>query len=118
MDYKKVKTDYESVTHRVEDYTSESGNIYETVVALSKRADQIATELKEELDSKIEEFTSQTDNLEEVFENREQIEIARFYERLPKPHILADYEFMNNKLYIRNPHKSKETLPESENGEA
>ncbi|MGM0612364.1 MAG: DNA-directed RNA polymerase subunit omega [Bacteroidota bacterium] len=114
MDYKKVKTDFEAVTHRVEDFSSASGNIYETVVALSKRADQIATELKEELDNKIEEFTSQTDNLEEVFENREQIEIARYYERLPKPHILAKHEFLNGKMYIRNPHKNQNTLPESE----
>lgn len=115
MDHKKVKTEFEAVTHRVEDFSSPSGNIYETVVALSKRADQIAAELKEELDNKIEEFTSQTDNLEEVFENHEQIEIARFYERLPKPHILAKHEFLNQQMYIRNPHKNKEVIPESAN---
>ncbi|MCF8217615.1 MAG: DNA-directed RNA polymerase subunit omega [Bacteroidales bacterium] len=118
MDYKKVKTDFEAVTHRVEDFSSASGNIYETVVALSKRADQIASELKEELDSKIEEFTSQTDNLEEVFENREQIEIARFYERMPKPHILSKHEFLNGAMYIRNPHKNQDILPESGGEEA
>jgi hypothetical protein len=65
------------------------------------------------LDSKIEEFTTQTDNLEEIFENREQIEIARFYEKLPKPTLLAKHEFFNGKLYIRNPHKEREQLPEN-----
>lgn len=106
MDLKKVKTDHEAITHRIQDFsTPESGNIYETVVALSKRANQISDILKNELDNKIEEFTTQTDNLEEIFENREQIEIARYYEKLPKPTLLAKYEFLNNKLYIRNPHR-------------
>ncbi|MFO8054996.1 MAG: DNA-directed RNA polymerase subunit omega [Bacteroidales bacterium] len=107
MDYKKVKTDHEAITHKVESFSVEGRNIYETVVALSKRSNQISTQLKEELNEKIEEFTSQSDNLEEVFENREQIEIARYYERLPKPTLLAKYEYFNGLLYIRNPHKEK-----------
>lgn len=105
MDYKKIKTDYEAITHRIRDFSEKTGNIYETVAFLSKRADQISVELKEELNNKIEEFTTQTDNLEEIFENREQIEIARFYEKLPKPTLLAKHEYFNNKLYMRNPHK-------------
>lgn len=112
MDYKKVKTDYEAITHRLQDFSRDGMNIYETVVALGKRSDQIAETLKEELNEKIEEFTSQSDTLEEVFENREQIEIARYFERLPKPTLLAKHEYFNSKLYIRNPHKDKkENVP-------
>jgi len=75
-----------------------NGNIYESIVVFSKRADQINTELKEELSAKLEEFASTTDNLEEVFENREQIEVSRFYERLPKPGAMAVQEFEETKL--------------------
>ncbi len=75
------------------------GNIYESIVVFSKRANQINTELKEELSSKLEEFASSTDNLEEIFENREQIEVSRFYERLPKPGAMAIQEFEENKVY-------------------
>ncbi len=74
------------------------GNIYESIVVFSKRADQINTELKEELSSKLEEFASTTDNLEEIFENREQIEVSRFYERLPKPGSMAVQEFEEAKV--------------------
>jgi DNA-directed RNA polymerase subunit K/omega len=107
MDYKKVKTETTAVTRQKDRFYEQTGNIYETVVVLSKRANQIGTELKTELDQKVEEFTPATDNLEEIFENREQIEIARFYERLPKPTLLAIDEFLNGKTYIRNPHKEK-----------
>lgn len=108
MDYKKVKTETTAVTRQKESFYNHTGNIYETVVVLSKRANQIGTDLKTELDQKIEEFTPATDNLEEIFENREQIEIARFYERLPKPSLLAVDEFLKDGTYIRNPHKEKE----------
>lgn len=74
------------------------GNIYESIVVFSKRANQINTELKEELSSKLEEFASSTDNLEEIFENREQIEVSRFYERLPKPGAMAIQEFEEGKV--------------------
>lgn len=103
MDYKKVKTDHLAVTRNTTDFMGSDGNIYETVVILTKRANQIALELKEELGSKIEDFSSHQDNLEEVFENREQIEIAKFYERLPKPTLLAIQEYLNEQIYIRNP---------------
>lgn len=107
MDYKKVKTETTAVTRQKNRFYEQTGNIYETVVVLSKRANQIGTELKTELDQKVEEFTPATDNLEEIFENREQIEIARFYERMPKPSLLAIDEFLKEKTYIRNPHKEK-----------
>lgn len=105
MDYKKIKTETTAVTRQKDRFYSQTGNIYETVVVLSKRANQIGLEIKQELDQKIEEFAPATDNLEEVFENREQIEIAKFYERLPKPTLIAVDEFLNEKIYIRNPHK-------------
>ena len=89
MDYKKVKTDSEAVTRDTRKFSEQTGNIYETVVVISKRSNQIALELKDELSKKIEEFATTNDNLEEVFENKEQIEIARFYERLPKPTLIA-----------------------------
>ncbi|MFZ4463024.1 MAG: DNA-directed RNA polymerase subunit omega [Bacteroidales bacterium] len=105
MDFKKVKTDTSAVTRQKDQFYSGTGNIYETVAILSKRANQISTELKDELQKKIGEFTSSSDNLEEVFENREQIEIAKFYERLPKPTLISVHEFLNDQIYFRNPHK-------------
>ena len=80
-------------------------NVYETVVLLSKRANQISLELKDELNHKIEEFATTNDNLEEIFENKEQIEIAKFYERLPKPTLIAVHEYLNDQIYFRNTHK-------------
>jgi DNA-directed RNA polymerase subunit K/omega len=108
MDYKKVKAGTNAVTRNISNFTDRSGNIYETVVILSKRANQIGLEIKEELSGKLEEFASHQDNLEEVFENREQIEIARFYERLPKPTLIAIHEYLHDQIYIRNPLKEKE----------
>ena len=107
MDYKKIKTETTAVTRQKDRFYEQTGNIYETVVVLSKRANQIGLEIKQELDHKIEEFAPTTDNLEEVFENREQIEIAKFYERLPKPTLIAVDEFLHEQIYIRNPHKEK-----------
>lgn len=105
MDYKKVKTDTTAVTRKIRDFDKDTANIYESVSIISKRANQISLEMKEELDQKIQEFSTSQDNLEEIFENREQIEIARFYERLPKPTLIAVHEFSNNKIYYRNPQK-------------
>lgn len=107
MDYKKIKTETTAVTRQKDRFYEQTGNIYETVVVLSKRANQIGLEIKQELDIKIEEFAPTTDNLEEVFENREQIEIAKFYERLPKPTLIAVDEFLKEQIYMRNPHKEK-----------
>ena len=105
MDYKKIRTETEAVTRKKEDFYLTTGNIYETVAILAKRSNQISQEMKTELEQKISEFATTTDNLEEIFENREQIEIARFYEKLPKSTLLAVQEFLDNKIYIRNPIK-------------
>ncbi len=83
-------------------------NIYETVAIIAKRANQISQEIKEELNSKIEEFATPSDNLEEVFENREQIELAKYYENLPKPTLIATNEFLKDQIFSRNPLKEKE----------
>jgi DNA-directed RNA polymerase subunit K/omega len=113
MDYKKLKTDVNAVTRNIEDFTKGTSNVYETVVVLSKRANQIGSELKEELNQKISEFATTTDNLEEVFENREQIEIAKYFEHLPKPTLIAIQEYLNEEIYIRNPNKEEsEETPE------
>ena len=103
MDYKKVKADTTTITRNLKDFEKTNLNTYETVVIISKRANQISSEMKEELNSKLEEFSSTTDNLEEIFENREQIEISRYYEHLPKPTSIAIKELMEGKIYFRNP---------------
>ena len=105
MDFKKIKTETTVVTRQKDQFYKGTGNIYETVAILTKRANQIAAEMKEELNKKIEEFATNNDSLEEVFENREQIEIAKFYERLPKPTLIAIHEFLNDEIYFRNPNK-------------
>ncbi len=106
MDFKKIKTETTVVTRQKDQFYRGTGNIYETVAILSKRANQIAAEMKEELNKKIEEFAvNANDSLEEVFENREQIEIAKFYERLPKPTLIAIHEFLHDEIYYRNPNK-------------
>ncbi len=102
-----MKTDVTAVTRNIEDFTRGTSNVYETVVVLSKRANQISSELKEELNQKISEFATTTDNLEEVFENREQIEIAKYFEHLPKPTLIAVQEYINDEIYIRNPNKEE-----------
>ena len=84
-------------------------NIYEAVAIIAKRSNQIAVEMKEELSRKLQEFASYTDNLEEIFENREQIEISKFYERIPKPVLIATQEFEDGQIYFRNPATEKKT---------
>ena len=105
MDFKKIRTETTVVTRQKDQFYKGTGNIYETVAILTKRANQIAAEMKEVLNKKIEEFATNNDSLEEVFENREQIEIAKFYERLPKPTLIAIHEFLNDEIYFRNPNK-------------
>ncbi|MCD4747517.1 MAG: DNA-directed RNA polymerase subunit omega [Bacteroidales bacterium] len=109
MDYKKVKIESNAITRTMKDFIDPTGNIYESVSIINKRANQLSIEMKEELHRKIEEFATYSDNLEEIFENREQIEIARYYERLPKAALVAIYEFLHNEIYYRNPHKEKNT---------
>ncbi len=84
------------------DLSNETGNIYESVAIISKRANQISVQLKEDLNKKLAEFASYNDSLEEVFENREQIEISRYYEKLPKPSLLATEEFEEGNVYWRD----------------
>ena len=107
MDYKKSTAPNDTVTRDVMDLCEETGNIYESVVIIGKRANQISADIKQELSKKLSEFASTQDNLDEVFENREQIEISRFYEKLPKTTLMATQEFIDGKIYYRNP--SKET---------
>ncbi|MDX9724808.1 MAG: DNA-directed RNA polymerase subunit omega [Bacteroidales bacterium] len=103
MDYRKSMAPSTTVTRNMEMMVKDTGNIYETVIIVSRRANQIAVEMKQELNKKLEEFASYTDNLEEVFENREQIEISKFYERLPKPTLIALQELEEEKIFYRNP---------------
>jgi len=106
MDQKRVKPESTTVTRDLRQFDIESGNIYQSVVVISKRANQIGQEMKEELSTKLSEFAASTDNLEEVFENREQIEIAKHYEQLPKPSLTAISEFLGDKIYYRIPEKN------------
>ncbi|MDQ1769439.1 RNA polymerase Rpb6 [Labilibaculum sp. A4] len=105
MDYKKTNAASSTITRNMTELSEEVGNVYESVVIMAKRSNQIAVELKSELNKKLQEFASYTDNLEEVFENREQIEISKYYERLPKPSLIAVEEFINGEIYYRNPAK-------------
>ena len=108
MDYKKTNAPLTTITRNAVDIQQKTGNLYEAVIICSKRANQISVEIKQELNQKLEEFASYTDNLEEVFENREQIEISRFYERLPKPTLIALQEFEEDKIYYRRPEQEKQ----------
>ena len=108
MDYKKSNAPTTTVTRDLMELAEETGNIYETVAIIGKRANQIAVEIKNDLSHKLAEFASYNDNLEEVFENREQLEVSRYYERLPKPTLLATQEFIEGQVYYRNPAKEKD----------
>jgi len=106
MDYRKSAAPVTTVTRNLDMLTRDTGNIYETVIIVARRANQISVEMKQDLNKKLEEFASFTDNLEEVFENREQIEISKFYERLPKPTLISLQELEDKKIFYRNPEKS------------
>ena len=111
MDYKKTNAPVTTVTRDMIAMAEQTGNVYETVCIIGKRANQISIELKKELEKKLQEFASdKTDNLEEVSENREQIEISKFYEKLHKPTLIATQEYIEKKLYFSNPLKEKELL--------
>ena len=105
MDYKKSKAPINTVTRDVRELWKETGNIYESVAIIAKRANQISIEIKQDSNKKLQEFASYNDSLEEVFENREQIEISRYYEKLPKPTLLATQEFIDGDIYWRDPSK-------------
>mgnify|MGYP003509440108 CR=1 FL=1 len=102
MDYKKTNAPTNTVTRDILDLCEETGNIYESVAIIGKRANQISSDIKTELSKKLQEFASVSDNLDEVFENREQIEISRNYEQLPKPTLIATQEFIDNELIYRS----------------
>lgn len=107
MDYKKSNAPLNTVTRDLVELAEETGNVYETVAIIGKRSNQIATEMRHDLDQKLQEFASLNDNLEEINENREQIEISRYYERLPKPTLIATQEYVEGKIYFRNPAKDR-----------
>ena len=107
MNYKKTNAAASTITRNQIDLDHETLNIYETLAIIGRRSNQISTEIKEELNKKLEEFASYTDNLEEIFENREQIEISKFYERLPKSTLIAIQEYLEDKIYHRNPDQDK-----------
>ena len=105
MDYKKSKAPVNTVTRDVVELWNETDNVYESVAIIAKRANQISVEIKQDLSKKLAEFASYSDSLEEVFENREQIEISRYYEKLPKPTLLATQEFLDGNVYWCDPSK-------------
>ena len=108
MDYKRVTASTTTETRNLANISEQTGNIYEAVKILGKRANQISVEMKQDLDAKLQEFASYSDNLEEIFENHEQIEISRFYEKLPKPSLIAIDEWEHEEIYFRNPNKEKD----------
>ncbi len=106
MDYKNSNAPVSTTTVNRNEFDEATGNIYEAISIVAKRATQINSEIKKELLEKLDEFATYTDSLEEVFENKEQIEVSRFYERLPKPHALAVEEWLEDKIYHRNTEKN------------
>ena len=103
MAYKDSTAERTTITRSLIELESETSNIYETITVLSKRSNQINIEMKEELNQKLDEFATSTDNLEEIFENREQIEVSRYYERLPKYGAIAIQELENEKIFWKSP---------------
>jgi DNA-directed RNA polymerase subunit K/omega len=104
-DLKNTNAAISTVTHDRNEFDEKTDNIYEAISIASKRAIQINSEIKKELLEKLEEFATYSDSLEEVFENKEQIEVSKFYEKLPKPHALAVQEWLEDKIYHRNTEK-------------
>ena len=103
MDYRKTNAPTTTVTRDMMELCEDTGNVYESVAIIGKRANQISVEIKNDLSKKLAEFASYNDNLEEVFENR-------YYEKLPKPTLIATQEYLEGKVYYRNPSKEKEKL--------
>jgi DNA-directed RNA polymerase subunit K/omega len=107
VDFKKSTAPGNTQTWDTVKLSEKTGNVYEMVNIIAKRANQVGVDMKEELSKKLQEFVSYTDNLEEVFENHEQIEISRYYERLPKPVSIATQEFVQDKIYYRKSNNEK-----------
>ncbi|UPS90640.1 MULTISPECIES: DNA-directed RNA polymerase subunit omega [unclassified Bizionia] len=102
MDLKKINAPVNTTTYDRNKVDAPTENIYEAISIISRRAEQINSEIKKELIEKLEEFATYNDSLEEIFENKEQIEVSKFYEKLPKPHALAVQEWLDGKIYYRN----------------
>lgn len=108
MDIKNTTAPATTITYNKNEVDEQTGNIYEAISVISKRATQINTEMKNELVEKLEEFATFNDSLEEVFENKEQIEVSKFYEKLPKPHAIAVEEWLGEKVYYRDTTKTED----------
>lgn len=102
MDLKKTTAPVNTVTYNKNVIEEPTGNVYEAITIIARRANQINAEIKKELIEKLEEFATYNDSLEEVFENKEQIEVSKFYEKLPKPHALAVQEWLEDKIYYKS----------------
>jgi DNA-directed RNA polymerase subunit K/omega len=102
MDLKKTDAPVSSITYNRNEIDAPTDNIYEAISVIARRAEQINTDIRRELIDKLEEFATYNDSLEEIFENKEQIEVSKFYEKLPKPHALAVKEWLDDKIYHRN----------------
>lgn len=102
MDLKKTDAPVSTETYDRNIIDASTDNIYEAISVIAKRAEQINTDIRRELVDKLEEFATYNDSLEEIFENKEQIEVSKFYEKLPKPHALAVQEWLDDKIYYRN----------------
>ena len=105
MDLKKTNAPVNTITYNKNVIEESTGNVYEAITIIAKRANQINTEIKKELIEKLDEFATYNDSLEEVFENKEQIEVSKFYEKLPKPHALAVQEWLDGKIYYKDTNK-------------
>jgi len=114
MNYKNTNAEKSTVTRDLDLLADKSGNIYKSLIAISKRSNQISSDMREELTKKLAEFASTTDNLEEIFENREQIEISKFYESLPKPVAIAVQEYLEDKVYVRDTTEEAEPSEDDE----
>ena len=108
MDLKKTDAPVTTITYNRNEIDASTDNIYEAISVISKRAEQINTDIRRELIDKLEEFATYNDSLEEIFENKEQIEVSKFYEKLPKPHALAVKEWLDDKIYHRNTEDTQE----------
>ena len=109
MDIKKTNAAQSTKTYNRDEIENQTDNIYQAISIISKRAEQIKGDVKKELIEKLDEFATQNDSLEEIFENKEQIEVSKFYEKLPKPHAIAIQEWLDDKVYHRD---SKEEIEE------
>lgn len=101
MDLKKTNAPINTITYNRNEMDAKTDNVYKAISIIAKRANQINSEIKKELIDKLDEFATHNDTLEEVFENKEQIEVSKFYERLPKPHAIAAQEWIEDKIYYR-----------------